>query len=69
MNQPIEIRPDEFITYAWENIPEETKAGIVEGQVQAMVVRGRKYHFLSDNEWLDMESGEVVMFRNQGIYL
>lgn len=69
MNQPIELSPNEYITYAWERMPEESKTGIIEGQVQAMIVRGRKYHFLSDNEWLDMESGEVVMFRSQGIYL
>jgi hypothetical protein len=66
---PIEIDPHEKVTHFFATLPKERRRGVEESWVPAVFIRGRIYHFLSDNEWFDTETGDIIRFICQGIFI
>lgn len=69
MTWTVEIDPNEKQTHFFGAIKKETKTGIKDSWVPAVKLRGRTYHYLDSNEWLDIQSGDILKFRCQGIFI
>lgn len=69
MTRTVEIDPNETQTHFFGSIQKETQTGIKVSWVPAVKIRGRTYHYLDSNEWLDIKSGEILKFRCQGFFI